>query len=49
MQRAEGHACAAAGAQSVRNELRPIDSTVDPAGQWDDGAAAKMGKPDYER
>jgi osmotically-inducible protein OsmY len=47
MQRAEGHACAAVGAQSVRNELKPLDAVadLDPSKQ---GAAARMGKPEYD-
>jgi osmotically-inducible protein OsmY len=49
MQRAEAHACGTVGAQSVKNELNPIDATVDRVEASDDGAAAKMGKPDYER
>jgi hypothetical protein len=49
MQRAEAHACAAVGAQSVVNALQPLDGTVDCDEGSDEGAAAKMGKPDYER
>ncbi|MBV8185838.1 MAG: BON domain-containing protein [Alphaproteobacteria bacterium] len=48
MQRAEAHACAVAGAQSVLNELQPLDGTVDRDEGAEAGAAAKMGKPDYE-
>jgi hypothetical protein len=47
MQRAEGHACAVVGAQSVRNELTPLGGAAasdDP----EEGAAAKMGKPQYD-
>jgi hypothetical protein len=49
MQRAEAHACAVVGAQSVVNELEPLDGSVDCDEGSDEGAAAKMGKPDYER
>jgi osmotically-inducible protein OsmY len=49
MQRAEVHACAVVGAQSVVNALQPLDGTVDCDAGSDEGAAAKMGKPDYER
>jgi osmotically-inducible protein OsmY len=48
MQRAEAHACAVVGAQSVRNELRPLDATVDCDSSAEEGAAAKMGKPKYD-
>ena len=47
-QRAEAHACAVLGVTLVRNELRAEDSPASDVGRGT-GAAAKMGKPGYER
>jgi len=47
MKRAEAHACAMPGVVLVRNDLQPKEPL--PAPQQPDGAAAKMGKPGYER
>jgi osmotically-inducible protein OsmY len=47
-QRAEAHACAVPGVTQVRNELQPRDSSAPDVGRAT-GAAAKMGKPGYER
>jgi osmotically-inducible protein OsmY len=47
-QRAEAHACAVPGVTLVRNELTPKDSPARDASRAT-GAAAKMGKPGYER
>jgi osmotically-inducible protein OsmY len=49
MKRAEAHACAIAGVIQVRNGLQPNEPLPDPAPEQADGAAAKMGKPGYER
>lgn len=49
MQRAEAHACAIAGVVLVRNGLQPKEPLPAPAPEQPAGAAAKMGKPGYER
>ena len=49
MQRAEAHACAVQGVILVRNELRPKEPPSGPEPEQPAGAAAKMGKPGYER
>ena len=49
MKRAEAHACAIAGVIQVRNGLQPIEPLPSPAPDQPGGAAAKMGKPGYER
>ena len=49
MKRAEAHACAIAGVIQVRNGLQPIEPLPSPAPDQHGGAAAKMGKPGYER
>jgi osmotically-inducible protein OsmY len=49
MKRAEAHACAVAGVVLVRNGLQPKDPLPDPGSEELGGAAAKMGKPGYER
>ena len=49
MRRAERHVCAVAGTSSVVNDLVPADTTDDCAGAAEASAAAKMGKPDYDR
>lgn len=46
--RAEAHACAVAGVTLVRNGLQCKDSPTADVGRRP-GAAAKMGKPGYER
>lgn len=47
-QRAEAHACAVLGVTLVRNELQAKESPAPETGRAT-GAAAKMGKPGYER
>lgn len=47
-QRAEAHACAVLGVTLVRNELQAKESPAPDIGSAP-GAAAKMGKPGYER
>jgi osmotically-inducible protein OsmY len=47
--RAEAHACAVSGVKIVRDELQSPQPTGDAATQEAAGAAAKMGKPTYER
>lgn len=47
-QRAEAHACAVLGVTQVRNELRAQETPASDVGDAT-GAAAKMGKPGYER
>lgn len=47
-QRAEAHACTVPGARLVRNELLARTAPAPDMGQ-PVGAAAKMGKPGYER
>jgi osmotically-inducible protein OsmY len=49
MKRAEAHACAVPGVVLVRNGLQPKDPLPDPGPEELEGAAAKMGKPGYER
>ena len=49
MKRAEAHACAIAGVVQVRNGLQAKEPSPSPAPEQPDGAAAKMGKPGYER
>lgn len=49
MKRAEAHACAVPGVVLVRNELEPKELLAPPAPDQPPGAAAKMGKPGYER
>ena len=49
MQRAEAHACAIPGVVLVRNGLQPKEPMPDPSPDQPAGAAAKMGKPGYER
>jgi osmotically-inducible protein OsmY len=49
MQRAEAHACAVAGVVLVRNNLQPKEPLPAPDTDQPAGAAAKMGKPGYER
>lgn len=49
VKRAEGHACAIAGVTVVRNELYPNDLPPQTETKRPGGAAAKMGKPIYER
>jgi osmotically-inducible protein OsmY len=49
MQRAEAHACAIPGVALVRNGLQPKEPSPSPAPERRAGAAAKMGKPGYER
>jgi osmotically-inducible protein OsmY len=49
MKRAEVHACAIAGVGQVRNGLQPKEPLPSPALEQPVGAAAKMGKPGYER
>jgi osmotically-inducible protein OsmY len=49
MQRAEAHACAVAGVLQVRNNLQSREPLPSPAPEEQAGAAAKMGKPGYER
>ena len=49
MKRAEGHACAIPGVVLVRNGLQPAEPLPAPQPEQPDGAAAKMGKPGYER
>jgi len=48
MHRAEAHACAIAGVVLVHNGLRP-NEPMTPETDEAAGAAAKMGKPGYER
>jgi hypothetical protein len=49
MKRAEVHACAIPGVVLVRNGLQPKEPLPAPQLEQPDGAAAKMGKPGYER
>ena len=49
MQRAEAHACAIPGVLQVRNNLQSKEPLPSPAPDGQAGAAAKMGKPGYER
>ena len=49
MRRAEVHACAIPGVVLVRNGLQPKEPAPAPQPEQPDGAAAKMGKPGYER
>lgn len=49
MKRAEAHACAIPGVVQVRNGLQPKEPLPSPAPEQPGGAAAKMGKPGYER
>ena len=49
MKRAETHACAVLGVVLVRNGLQPKEPLPAPQPEQPDGAAAKMGKPGYER
>ena len=49
MQRAEAHACAISGVVLVRNNLQPKEPLPAPSPGKAAGAAAKMGKPGYER
>ena len=49
MKRAEAHACAVPGVVLVRNGLQPKEPLPAPLSEQPDGAAAKMGKPGYER
>ena len=49
MQRAEAHACAIRGVVVVRNGLQPKEPLPAPAPGQRAGAAAKMGKPGFER
>lgn len=49
MQRAEAHACAIAGVAAVRNELQAKEPPPEIEAEQPAGAAAKMGKPGYER
>jgi osmotically-inducible protein OsmY len=49
MKRAEAHACAISGVVQVRNGLQPKEPLPSPAPEQPGGAAAKMGKPGYER
>jgi osmotically-inducible protein OsmY len=49
MQRAEAHACAMPGVLQVRNNLQSKEPLPSPAPEEQAGAAAKMGKPGYER
>jgi osmotically-inducible protein OsmY len=49
MKRAEAHACALPGVILVRNGLQAKEPSPAPPPEQADGAAAKMGKPGYER
>jgi osmotically-inducible protein OsmY len=49
MKRAEVHACAIPGVVQVRNGLQPNEPLPSAAPEQPGGAAAKMGKPGYER
>jgi len=49
MKRAEAHACAVPGVVLVRNNLQAKEPLPAPAYKQPAGAAAKMGKPGYER
>ena len=49
MKRAEAHACAILGVVLVRNGLQPKEPLPAPEPEQPAGAAAKMGKPGYER
>ena len=49
MKRAEAHACAVPGVVLVRNGLQPKEALPAPQPDQPGGAAAKMGKPGYER
>jgi len=49
MKRAEAHACAITGVVLVRNDLQAKEPSPAPRPEEPAGAAAKMGKPGYER
>jgi len=49
MKRAEAHACTVQGVVLVRNNLQPKEPAPAAEPEQPDGAAAKMGKPGYER
>ncbi|MBI2736208.1 MAG: BON domain-containing protein [Rhodospirillales bacterium] len=49
MKRAEAHACAVPGVMLVRNDLQAKEPSPCPQPEQPAGAAAKMGKPGYER
>lgn len=49
MQRAEAHAGAIPGVLQVRNDLQAKEPLPSPPAEERTGAAAKMGKPGYER
>lgn len=49
MKRAEAHACALQGVVLVRNGLQPKEPLPAAEPEQPAGAAAKMGKPGYER
>ncbi len=49
MKRAEAHACAVPGVMLVRNGLQAKEPSPFPRPEQPAGAAAKMGKPGYER
>ena len=49
MKRAEAHACAVQGVVLVRNGLQPKEPAPAAEPEQPAGAAAKMGKPGYER
>jgi osmotically-inducible protein OsmY len=49
MKRAEAHACAVPGVVLVRNDLQAQEPSRAPGPEQRAGAAAKMGKPGYER
>lgn len=49
MKRAEAHACAVSGVVVVRNGLQAKEPSPSPKPGQPVGAAAKMGKPGYER
>jgi osmotically-inducible protein OsmY len=47
--RAQTHACVISGVKIVRDELQPREPRSDAVTEPLGGAAAKMGKPNYER
>jgi osmotically-inducible protein OsmY len=49
MKRAEAHACAIPGVVLVRNHVQAKEPSPMPKPEQPAGAAAKMGKPGYER
>lgn len=49
MKRAEAHACAVPGVVQVRNALQAKEPVPSASPEQRGGAAAKMGKPGYER